>query len=342
MKTAKRITIFVALGMVVIGAIMTVGALASAKFDINNLIKTVKYMENTYDITEDFDNIDMQIHSQDVHIEKSDDGDTHFVCYECDNEWFEVSVQNGTLVIDNKQYDHWTIMVNVEMGDHATLYLPEEVYDNLTAKNGSGDICINKDAFTFEDIDIEIGSGDAALASLSADDIILYSGSGDLSLDGVNAGSAELKCGSGDISVADCNIEDFVNGKVGSGDVTCSQVSCNSANVKTDSGDITIDVMNCKSDFETKASSGEIILMDVTSGASFSADTGSGNIKLKACDAEEMDFKTGSGDITGTLKSAMKYDAKTGSGEVRIPADGDGGNCTVRSGSGDIELSIEE
>lgn len=342
MKIVKNVTLFTALGMVIIGVIMTVGALASVKFDFTKLVRTVEYEEKTYDITEDFSNINMQVDSQDVWIERSDDENTHFVCYECDSEWFEVSVQDGTLVIDNKQYDQINIMVNMETGDHSTLYLPKDVYENLSVKNGSGDLVAKKDAFTFEDIDVTIGSGDVTLANMSADDLILYAGSGDLNMDSIDAGSADLKCGSGDISVANCNIDDFVNGKVGSGDVGCSQVSCNSVNFHTDSGDVTVNGLSCKSDIETVASSGDILLTDAVTETSFTVSTGSGNILLAACDAEEMELKTGSGDITGTLRSAKKFDAKTGSGDIRVPSDGDNGTCTAKTGSGDIELSLAE
>ena len=65
MKIVKNVTLFTALGMVIIGVIMTVGALASVKFDFSKLVKTVEYEEKTYDITEDFSNINMQVDSQD-------------------------------------------------------------------------------------------------------------------------------------------------------------------------------------------------------------------------------------------------------------------------------------
>ena len=342
MKIAKNITIFAALGMVVIGVIMIVGAFASAKFDFKNLIKTVNYEEKTYDITEDFSSIDMQIDYQDIWIERSDDENAHFVCYECDSEWFEVSVQNDTLVIDNQQYDHLNIMVNYEMGDHSTLYLPKDVYENLKVKDGSGDMVADKDTFTFEDVDVNIGFGDVMLAGLTADDLVLYSGSGNLKVEGINAGSADFKTGTGDISIVNCKIEDFVNGKVGSGNVDCSQVSCNSINFHTGSGDIAMNGVSCASDIETVTSSGDISLTDAVSETGFNASTGSGDITLNACDAGEMELKTGSGDITGTLKSAMKFDANSGSGDIRVPADGNGGNCSVKTGSGDIDLSIAE
>ena len=71
------------------------------------------------------------------------------------------------------------------------------------------------------------------------------------------------------------------------------------------------------------------------------ASTGSGDIFLKRCDSLGMNFKTGSGDITGSVKTAKSFDAKAGSGDVNVPGDGNGGNCVIRTESGDIDIVVE-
>lgn len=35
------------------------------------------------------------------------------------------------------------------------------------------------------------------------------------------------------------------------------------------------------------------------------------------------------------------FDAKAGSGDMNVPGDGNGGNCVIRTGSGDIDIVIE-
>lgn len=68
----------------------------------------------------------------------------------------------------------------------------------------------------------------------------------------------------------------------------------------------------------------------------------SGDIRLKSCDGQNLELKTSDGSVTGSLKTTKSFDAKASSGDVNLPANGNGGNCIIRTESGDIDISIED
>lgn len=155
--------------------------------------------------------------------------------------------------------------------------------------------------------------------------------------------------------------EDLI-GKTGSGDVDIEEsFSFDEVAIEVGSGDVSFKDVKCKTKFYAMTSSGRIEAENVTSEGSFTAITGSGDIKLKNSDGVNVDIKagsgeveltafdgksinivTGSGDVEGTLRTPKAFDAKAVSGDVNVNGYGDGGVCAVRTGSGDITLSVAD
>ena len=262
MRLEKKITIFVAIGLVIIGSFMASFAVAAAGGDFSKIMKTEEYEEKVFDITEDFEDIKVDLLSHDIKVLPSQDGDTHFICHEFKNNKYTVDVRGTELVITEKESFDWKdhIMVNYPHTDEI-LYLPKDSYRDFEAELGSGDIDI-QDKFSFAEVNINIGSGDVTLGNIFAiEKLHLKTGSGSIDLTSCDAASMDIKSGSGDIS-------------------------------------------------------------------------------FTSCEAMSIVITTGSGDVEGSFRTAKSFDVHSGSGDVRVPQDGNGGNCKVRCGSGDIEITI--
>ncbi len=302
MRTEKKVAILVATLMVIVGTIMAGTSFKAAGSNFKGMFKSEEYEMVTKDITESFDDIEINIGDQDLKIKKSDSSKAYLVCYESKNVKFDVGVNRNTLRIEEKanrsflNYD----FINGTMGP-SELYLPEDEYNNVTIHIGSGDLYI-QDAFKFRDVKTDIGSGDTYLSNLTLEEIKAKIGSGQIWLTGSKVTSADLHTGSGDIAIED---------------------------------------LACKKNFNAETLSGTLFLTNLDSTESLGGKTGSGDIILKSCDSMKMEFKTGSGDVTGSVKTAKTFDADSGSGDVRLPADGNGGTCYIRTGSGDIEIEVE-
>ncbi len=321
MRLEKKITIIVAVCLVILGVcMMSVSILAAGK-DFKNLMTTVEYTERTIDIAEDFDDISIEILGQDLEVYKSGDEQAHFICHETKDDKYTAEVKGDTLVIteDEKDIMHISFM-EIHPDVHNELYLPDRAYKDFTCSLLSGDISMKED-FRFSDVEIKVGSGEAFLENFTAADLIITSGSGSIELKELMVEGAELKVGSGDVNVDGLAISKKFEAETLSGDIEINNiVSRGSFSVSTGSG--SIDLTDCQS-------------------VSMDSKTASGDINLKSCDAMSLNFKTGSGDVTGTLKTAKSFDADTGSGDIKVPADGNGGNCVIRTGSGDIEIKVE-
>ncbi len=321
MRLEKKITIIVAVCLVILGVcMMSVSILAAGK-DFKNLMTTVEYTERTIDIAEGFDDISIEILGQDLEVYKSGDGQAHFICQETENDKYKAEVNGSTLVITEKNEEKWHLNIMELSPDvHNELYLPDRAYEDFTCSLFSGDISMKED-FRFRDVEVKIGSGEAFLENFTAAELSATSGSGSVQLKELTVDGAEVKVGSGDVNIDSLAISKKLE-------------------LETNSGDIEINSTVSRGSFSASTGSGSIDLTDCQS-VSMDVKTFSGDINLKSCDAMNLNFKTGSGDVTGTLKTAKSFDADTGSGEVRVPTDGNGGNCVIRTGSGDIEIEVE-
>lgn len=281
MRTEKKAALIVAGALLIVGLGMAAVSLVSVGSDYNKLVKQNTYEEKTYDVTEDFKNISMEIGSHDINILRSDDKDAHFVCSESDQIKYDVQVKNNTLFIKEKAnkifnfsfvFDQYPIV--------SKLYLPKDTYEIVSCRLGSGDITITE-KFSFDELSFKVGSGDIVVSDASCKNKF-----------SADASSGKLKI--------------------------TNTLSQGSFYARTGSGDI--DLTACE-------------------GMTFEVKTGSGDISLSSCDGTSISMSTGSGDITGTVKTAKTFDAKAGSGDVRVPVDGNGGTCTIRTGSGDIKIT---
>ena len=343
MKKAIKITMIIAVGMIVTGLGMAFVSLASTGFQPQKWLNTREYEEKTYDVAEDFSDMSLNIGSQGVMLCKSDDDETHFVCYETDKEYFDVKVENETLMIEQVENYSWrnNFMVSINL-QPCRLYLPKEEYDDLKVDVGSGDFEA-KTALTLSNVDIKLGSGDVSLQNLKMKDLTAKSGSGNVEIADTYAKSAILKTGSGAIRIRNTDIKEALSGECSSGSLTLDTLKCDRASIYSGSGSVTANDVLCENGLEGSVGSGSFKLQEVVSKGDFVLKSGSGSIKFESCDGKNMNLKTSSGSIRGSIKSGKVFDATSGSGDVEVPQnDRKGGECILHTGSGDITITYAD
>ena len=283
MRTEKKVAIAVAGALMVLGVGMMSVAAVSARGNFLELAKHSEYEMKTYDITEDFKDIDIGVGMNDIVFAKSEDKDAHFECAETEKIKYTVEVKSNTLYIKEKQNKTLIDLVGFSNSPSNVLSLPKDTYEKVTASLGSGDITI-EGFYSFEELSLKVGSGDIRLS-----------------------------------------------------DAVCSK----KLEAVASSGSVNVTNVTSKGDFSAKTGSGRIELANCD-GKDVKLKTGSGRIVLDKCDGESLSMSTGSGDICGSLKSGKVFSAKAGSGDVSVPASTEGsGTCEVKTGSGDIEITVE-
>ena len=304
MRTEKKIAIIIAVIMVVLGGLITAAVyFKSAQGSIKELFGADEGEKKAQTITDSFEDIDIKIMNQDIIIKKTDESNAYLVYYESEKIKYDVSVSGDTLKIEEKKSKSFLNLDFVfGFGYPIELYLPKDEYNNIKADLEDGDLNI-EDSFIFRDVDFHVESGDIYLSNLTMEELAAETGSGQICLTDSKSSYTTLK---------------------------------------VESGDIEVENLICEKTFGAETDCGELLLTNVDAKQDFKAQTDSGDIRLKSCDGQNLELKTSDGSVTGALKTTKSFDAKASSGDVNLPANGNGGNCIIRTESGDIDISIED
>ncbi len=303
MNTTKKIFVIAAVCCILLGTCLTYFALRKTGFDLSKLSAEEITMK-TYDIRDEFKNIEINAVECDVSILPSSDGESHVVCSESEKIINDVRVENGSLIVDRRSNRKWYELFGLfGIKDISiTVYLPERQYDFIHLKTVSGEIKTSND-FEFSRAEIYTTSGDVSFTSKKCGDLFVKTTSGDIEVIGVDCDNAEFASASGDVDISGLNA-DGIRIKTTSGEVeTQSVILSGEASVETVSGDATI--------------------MD--------------------SDAKSIIIRTTSGDVCGKLLSPKIFVTDTSSGNVNTSmSNPDGGECRVETVSGDIRVTAPE
>ena len=164
MKTAKKVWITVAIGLIVLGAGVSMCSLAKLDFNFESLA-TQKAISNEHKITDDFSNIKIDVDTSDIEFVYSQTDECMVVFVENEKTKHNVTVNNNTLVIDVEDNRKWYDHIGISFSEMSiTVHLPKEHYDSLNIEADTSDLTIPKD-FTFGNVEVETDTGDVSLLS---------------------------------------------------------------------------------------------------------------------------------------------------------------------------------
>ncbi len=134
----------------------------------------------------------------------------------------------------------------------------------------------------------------------------------------------------------------FENIKIESdtGNVNCKALVSNNLSVSTDTGEIAVSGAACKS-VNIESDTGNVLLKNVIASERLSVETETGDVKLDMCDAQDVYIETDTGDVRGTLLSPKKFLAKSATGDVNVPKTEDGGQCKIKTDTGNIKITVK-
>ncbi|MCD8007249.1 MAG: DUF4097 domain-containing protein [Oscillospiraceae bacterium] len=190
--------IIAAVILVVVGAVIFVGALAAVGFDASKL-ETWFFHTNTYEFADDFDSISIDTEVAGVTILPSDDDVCRVVCYEDDTLTNTVKVENGTLSIETVNIRKWYNYIGIFSDEQSvTIYLPKDTYASLSASVTTR--MINLSDIDFETVSLEVITGEIYLEDVIASDILSATvTTGSISLKACDAGEMYLETTTGSI-----------------------------------------------------------------------------------------------------------------------------------------------
>ena len=275
MKWYITATILVAVGFVMFVAVMSIN-----KWDFTKL-STVEYETNTYELTEDFSNIKIDLDTADIVFEKSEDDKCRVECYEDVNCRHEVKVEDGTLVIsvdDQRKWYH-NISLSFQGGAKIIVYLPKLEYNKLNINASTGDVRI--DCMTFNDMELSVSTGDIVIDSVECvNDIKVKVSTGDVFLTDVTCSNLNSNGSTGDITLKKVIASEKFNINRSTGNVKFEDCDAAEIKVEVSTGSVKGNFLTSKI-ITAKSSTGDVDVPKNTEGGKCEITTSTGDIKIK-------------------------------------------------------------
>lgn len=320
MRGSTKAWLIVATVLILVGGITFVCMMTILKWDFTKL-STGEYETTSHEISESIKNISIFSDTADITFLPSEGSKCTVVCYEQKKVYHSVSVKAGTLLIKETDTRKWYEYIGLNFGTpKITVYIPQCEYGDLEIKSSTGDTEIPSD-FIFENIDISTSTGKTKCYSSVKNLLKIKSSTGSIKIENISAGSLDLSVSIGGINASQ---------------ITChGDITINSSTGKTKLTDIA-----CVNLF-SKGNTGDIILNKVIASGKFSININTGDVEFESCDAAEIYVKTSTGDVEGTFLTDKIFITETGIGDIEVPKSITGGRCEITTGTGDIELKIQ-
>ncbi len=331
MKKSVKNALIVSVTLILSGFLILFAVLWSLSFDFSKLDYTaynnVEYKVNVYDVDYDFSDVYIDETSLDISFELTNEEKAYVRVMAQENISHQVYVENEKLVIkradDNTMKNSmWGINISTQTPS-LTVYLPQKNFENLTIISTSGDIFIyeNKN-FSFKNCEITATSSDVDVLGCVTDSLAVNNTSGKIDVGFCPIKNVALSTNSGDVYLQKISDSEDISVKTTSGDTYISLVTCENLSVESNSGEL--ECLNTQVAHLTEMHST------------------SGDITLEAFDSGELNLWSISGSIYGEFISNKNFITDSASGTINAPIGGTGGNCLVRTNSGDITLKLSE
>lgn len=335
MTRALKIWLITAALLILLGALLFVGVMAAAGWDLSGLSGTVE--QGSIPVGEAFERIVINGDTQDLRILPSEDG----VCrvdYALRRGSASAIVSGGTLTVELQRDTAW-YRDFFQFGDSkVTLLVPMASYEALAVNSSTGDIEIAA-GLRFESVEIELSTGDIrVLADASA--VRVKGSTGNVTLENAEVGSLTVSLSTGDVRLSSVACPGTVDITVSTGRVVVESSALGALSTNGDTGDLTVKDTAISGAVTVERTTGDVDLYSSTA-AEITVKTSTGDVSFRAADAGEITVTTSTGDVRGTLRTEKIFIPRTSSGKIRVPETLTGGPCRITTSTGDIEITIE-
>lgn len=280
------------------------------------------FTHSEFEVSEDFDSIEINTVSADLVFLKSEDGKCKVVTYMNEKLSPSVTATEGKLVIDTVDLTKWYNRISLFSFDtpQITVYLPSEEYGALNIDLSTGDTEIPVE-FKFDALSISASTGDVQLSAAVKNTLKIDITTGDIAISDTEVGALNLTSTTGDITL--CALK--ING---------------AADIKTGTGEIKLNRVNGEN-ISVNGTTADVELSDTVLSGKLDIDITTGDVSFDKSDAWEIKVVATTGDIKGTLLSEKIFLTDTTTGDVEVPKTVNGGSCSLATTTGDIEIYIE-
>ena len=284
-----------------------------------------EFVSKTYEITDDFMDIEIDVDTSNIELKKSSDGKVKVEVEETTSEPHKVEVKSelSTLVItqeDNRKLHEKLFSFHFKKFS-VTIYLPEGAYNKLKVKGDTGDLIV-PECFTFSSIIADMSTGDVNIKSDVLAFIEIDLSTGDTSIEGISANAIKVTASTGKISLENVKVTKEITLKASTGKTNLLNVKCDSLEISASTGKVNIEETKINNNLKINVSTGDV--------------------NIKNSDAYSIKIKTSTGDVRAILLTSKIFYASSDTGKVSVPPTPGSGTCEVSTSTGDIIITISE
>lgn len=320
----RSIIVWLSIGgaLMVLGALLFTVTMSLSKWNFAKLDST-KYEMSTYEIKDDFKNINVKVDTAKIEIKSSNDGKCRVECYEYEKARHEVYVESRSLDIEVKNTRKWYDYISFFnfSTPKITVYLPQESYGDLNVDGSTGSVSV-KEGFSFKNVNIAISTGDISFESNTRERLKLKASTGDISVKKAEVDRLDLFVTTGDIKLSNVKCAAGLEMFVATGKTYLSNVTCQNLISEGNTGDMSMQNVIASDKFDIKRSTGDV--------------------RFEKCDAGEIYIETDTGDVKGTLFGEKIFICRTDTGKVSVPKSTSGGKCEITTDTGNIKITVIE
>ena len=310
----KKLFVFLGICLIVIGGLIVTFGIVNGNGVNNNMI------EKEYDLTESFENIEIDIDTADIEFIKSDVNKVKVT--EKEKEYHKVNVIDNRLVIRSYNELKWFERIfnfNIKKSK-VQIYLNKTSFDKLNINESTGDIKMPSD-FNFNDAIVNLSTGDVSFNAKVTNDLSIDSSTGKVTIRNFDGRDIVINGSTGDLELINSVLTGDLVVSRSTGDITLTNVRANNLKGKTSNGDFT--------------------LVDVLITNQINVKTSTGDIELDGSDAATLYIETTTGKVTGTLLTEKVFVVETSTGKVNVPKTQSGGLCEIHTSTGKVNIEIK-
>lgn len=276
----KKTLLIAAAILVVLGLLLTAAAIFATGFSFD--FYEEGGIQTTCEITEDFQNIAINVDITDVRFFLSDDDTCKVVFTETANQRHTAAVQNDTLTIGYVHSRPWHLSLFSFTDLSAEIYLPRSRYVRLFCETDTGDLKMPGD-FLFSTADVESDTGDVVWQADLSGHLSVSTETGNITLSDLSAGSLDLSSDTGDMQIVNTAVFKEIKIESDTGDVAFDKSDAESLYVETDTGDVTGTLLTGKL-FRAESDTGRVKIPWDTRGGDCIVISDTGDIKLSVAE----------------------------------------------------------
>lgn len=310
----KKLFVFLGICLIIIGGLIVTFGIVNGNGVNNNMI------EKEYDLTDSFENIEIDIDTADIEFIKSDVNKVKVT--EKEKEYHKVNVIDNRLVIRSYNELKWFERIfNFSFKKmKVQIYLNKTSFDKLNINESTGDIKIPSN-FNFNDAIVNLSTGDVSFNAKVTNDLSIDSSTGKVIVRNFDGRDIVINGSTGDLELINSVLTGDLVISRSTGDITLANVRANNLKGKTSNGNITLADVLITNHINVKASTGDIELND--------------------SDAATLYIETSTGKVTGTLLTEKVFVVETSTGKVNVPKTQSGGLCEIHTSTGKVNIEIK-